>query len=103
MVLLLGVLSCHSVVWGKLWVGLILRRPWAGMFEARQCLFNVPWHGDVHLLFFVIPVNGEPNVSCARPFLGDCIVFFEGVHEVFGVLTVHTLNPEIVPQDFIEE
>ena len=95
-VLLLGVLSCHTVVWGKLWVGLISGCPWAGVFEARQCVFDVPWHGDVHLLFFVILVNGEPNVLCACPVLVDCIVFFEGFHEVFSVLPAHILNTEIV-------
>ena len=95
-VFLFGVLSCRTVVWGNMWVGLILGRPWVGMFEARQCVFNVPWHGDVHLLLFVIPVNGEPNVSCARSVLGDFIVFSEGVHEVFVVLPVHILNPKII-------
>ena len=50
-----------------MWVGLILGRPWAGMFEARQCVFNVPWHGDVDCLFFVVPDYGEPDVSFARP------------------------------------
>ena len=79
-VLFFSVLSCRTVFWGNVWVGLILGRPWAGMFEARQFVFNVPWHGDVHLMFFVISVNGEPNLSCACPILGDCIVFFEGVH-----------------------
>ena len=50
----------------------------------------------MYFLFFVIPVYGEPNVSCALTVLGDCVVFFEGVHEVFGVLPVHILDPEIV-------
>ena len=66
------------------------------MFEASQCVFNVPGHGDVHLFFFVVPVNGEPNVSCACPVMVDCIVLFEGIHEVFDVLPAHILNPEVV-------
>ena len=77
-------------------MGLVLGHPWAVMFEARQCVSNVPGHGDLNLLFFIVPVNGEPNLSCARPVLGDCIVFFEGDYEVFGVLPAHILNPEIV-------
>ena len=79
-VFLFGVFLFCTVVWGDVCVGLILGRPWAGIFEARQFIFDVPWHGDVRLLSFVIPVNGEPNVSCSRPVLGYCIVFFEGVH-----------------------
>ena len=94
--LFFGILSCHTVVWGNVWVGLILGRPWAGTFEACQCVFNVPWNGDVYFLFFVTPVYGEPNVSCALPILGECVVFFEVVHEVFGVFPVHIFNPEIV-------
>ena len=77
-------------------MGLILGRTWESMFEASQCVFDVPGHGDMHLLFFIVPVNGEPNVSCARPFLGDCIVFFEGAHEVFSVLPAHIIKPKIV-------
>ena len=50
----------------------------------------------MHLLFLVIAVNSEPNVSWAHPVLGYCIVFFESVHEVFRVLPVQILNPETV-------
>ena len=91
-----GVFLCRTVVWGDDWVGLILGRTWEDMFEARQCVFNVPWHGDVYFLFFVIPVYGETNLSFDHPLLGVCVVLFEGVHEVFSVLLVHILNPEIV-------
>ena len=63
-----------------MWVGLILGCPWAGMFEARQFVLNVPWHGDVDFLFFVVPVYGEPNAFFACPVTGDCVVLFEGVH-----------------------
>ena len=94
-VLSFALLSCRPIVWGNVWVGLILGRLWAGMFEARQCVFHVPWHGDVYFLFFVIPVYGEPNVLCARPVMGYCIVFFEGVHEVFGVLPHTYLTPKL--------
>ena len=95
-VLLFGVLSCHTVFWVNVRVGLILGCPWAGMFEARQYVFNVPWHGDVYFLFVVIPVYCEPNVLCACPVLGYFVFFLEGVHEVFGVLHVHIFNPKIV-------
>ena len=95
-VLLFSVLPFCSVVWGNVWVGLILGRPWAGMFEASQRVFNVLGHRDTHLFVFVVSVNGEPNVVCARPVMGNCIVLFVGVHEVFGVLPAHILNPKIV-------
>ena len=95
-ILFFGVFSCRTVVWGNVWVGFILGCLWEGMFEARQCVFNVPWHGDVDFLFFVIPVYGEPDVLFARPVMLDCVVFFEGVHEVFGVFSVHIFDPEIV-------
>ena len=75
-----GVLLCRTVVWGNVLVRLILGCPWAGMFEARQCVLNVPWHGDVDFLFFVVPVYGEPDVSFAGPVMGDCVVLFEDVH-----------------------
>ena len=66
------------------------------MFEARQCVFNVPWHGDVYFLFFMVAVYGEPDVSFACLVMGDCVVFFEGVHYVVGVLPVHIFDPKIV-------
>ena len=79
-VLLFVVLPCHPVVWGDVWVGLILGCPWSGMFEARQCVLNVPWNGDVDFLFLVVPFCGDPDVSFACPVMGDCVVLFEGIH-----------------------
>ena len=52
-VLYFGVLSCCTLVWVGRVGGVDLGVSVRGMFEARQCVPNIPRHGDVDFLFSV--------------------------------------------------
>ena len=54
-----------------LWFG------WFGVMKMLASLFAVPWHGEVHKAVAVVPLEGEPDVTCAIPVTGYSIVFLE--------------------------
>ena len=44
-------------------------------FEHKR-LFDVTRHGQMNLLSFGIPIQGDVNVACACPIKGNFVVLF---------------------------
>ena len=55
------------------------------MFELSEGLGDISWHGEMDLLFFVVPIQSYANVPFALPVLCDFVVLFESVFEVDSV------------------
>jgi hypothetical protein len=67
-----------------------------GVLEAFESIFDVFWHRDMHLLVWVIPLNGESTVSFALFFDQALIVFLNCFQEVFGVFFTDVFYSKIV-------
>ncbi len=50
----------------------------------------------MHLVFFVVPVQCYPNVSCSCPTACEFVIFLECVFEMLGVFLAFVFHPEVV-------
>ena len=63
------------------------------LFESSS---DVPWHGEVHLLFDVVPIKGDANVACARPVCCDFVMVFERLFEMERVFFAYVFDAKVV-------
>ena len=57
------------------------------MLEALQDFSDRVGHGDVDVVFWVVPINGESAVLAARWVDGDGVILPECIEEVGGVVS----------------
>ena len=53
--------------------------------ELEEVCFNVSWNGDVHISFYVVPLDCEAEISLPSPVLFDLVIFPEGFEQVIDV------------------
>ena len=66
------------------------------MLELLECLGDVPWHQQVYLTPFVIPVEGDPGVPLAVSFGLDFVVLLDRVLKMHCVLLADVLYAKVV-------
>jgi hypothetical protein len=66
------------------------------VLEALETIFNVFWHQEMHLLAWVIPLNGESTVSFSFFFNRALIIFLDRLQEVLGVLLTGVFDSKVV-------
>jgi hypothetical protein len=49
----------------------------------------------MHLLFFVVPVQCDPNVLCSCPIAGEFVMFLECVFEMLGMFLANVFHPKV--------
>jgi hypothetical protein len=59
-----------------------------GVNEALQCAGNVAGHREINVVFFIVPVECEANVTVASPILGTFVFLVDDGNEVVDVLFV---------------
>ena len=70
----------------KTFVGRSFRARGYGVVEALQGFSDGVGHGDVDVVFWVVPINGESVVLAARPVDGDGVILMECIDQVGGVV-----------------
>ena len=66
------------------------------MLEADEGLFHIPRHGNVDVAFFVVPMDHEPKIPCAFPFMLDGVVFSERCHDMLGVFVADVFHAKVI-------
>ena len=66
------------------------------VLKDLKCFCDVPRHGEVHLSTFIIPIEGNTDVSLAVPFCSNAVIVFQRRLEMEGMLFAEILPPEIV-------
>ena len=69
----------------KPFVWIILGEFGDGVLEALRGFANRVRHGDVDVVFWVVPIDSQSAVLSARCVDGDGVIFLEGIDEVSGV------------------
>ena len=95
-IFVVGELLFCSIFWGNMCMWLVWWSFWSWVVETGECFLYVVWHEDVDSLVFVVPIDCQANVVAAFPLVADGVVFFDGLHEVFGVFSAHVFDAEII-------
>ena len=66
------------------------------VLELFERLRHIAWHGEMYLLFLVVPVQRNANVPFSSPISGDFVVFFECLFEAEGMFFAFILDTKIV-------
>jgi len=66
------------------------------MLEALESIFNAFWHREMHLLAWIIPLDGESTVSFSFFFDQALIIFLDRLQEVLGVLLTNVFDSKVV-------
>jgi hypothetical protein len=57
---------------------------------------NVSWHAAINRAVDVIPFQGDAPVHVASPILFDCVMPFECIYQVFGIVLTGVFDAKIV-------
>ena len=77
-------------------VGRILGAFGGGLLEAFQGFSDGVGHGDVDVVFWVVPIDGQSLVLAARPVDGDGVMILECIDEVGDVVGGKEFYAEVV-------
>ncbi len=66
------------------------------MAEMDEGVFDVPWHGEMHLALGIVPIESESKVLHSFPVGVDCVVLFQYAHEILDVVLVNVLHAKVV-------
>lgn len=91
----LGVLFLRAVVDVFAREGGVLMFP-QGVVKLLECFGFVTRHREVDAAAFVIPVEGDADVTPATPIGSDFIVFLKSVEQVEGVFLAHVLDGVVI-------
>ena len=72
--------------WTDLIVRSMLRAQWGRMIELLESAIDVTFHGDVDIIFSVIPVKVEAAIEGAIPVDCEGVVILEDVDEMESVI-----------------
>ena len=65
------------------------------VFETLEEFWDVFWHGNVKMMFFVVPIQCDATVESAGPVFGIGVVFVDGVDEMVSVFFPDILHAKI--------
>ena len=80
------VLDFGTINWCEPFVGIILGAFGGGVLEEFQGFSDGVGHGDVDVVFWVVPIDGQSLVLAARPVDGDGVMILECIDEVGDVV-----------------
>ena len=66
------------------------------MVELLEDFCHISRHGEVNLLFGVVPIECNVYVTRACPIGGDSVVFFEDSEQVIHMFMTGVLDSEII-------
>ena len=67
-----------------------------GVLETFETIFDVFWHREMHLLAWIIPLDGESTVSFSFFFDQALIIFLDPLQEVLGVLLTDVFDSKVI-------
>ena len=77
-------------------VGIMLGAFGYMVLEALQGFADGVGHGDVDIVFWVVPIDGQSRVLAARWFVGDVVMLLELIKEVGGVIEGKEIDSKVV-------
>ena len=94
-ILLLGpICACRVRVW------LVLSFAGMCVLKSLSSLVAVPWHGQMDLLVWVVPCDGETEVAFPLPVVRCGIVHVECLKEVFGMFYANVLHSKVIRTEY---
>jgi len=66
------------------------------VMESQKGTFNVSWHGNVHCVVVVVPLEGETAVSGGIPIFSDLVMALEGRQKMEGIIPVGLPNIKVI-------
>jgi hypothetical protein len=69
-------------------MGLHLQFSWRDVAKSNESLLNVTWHGQMDLVYGVVPVEREAKVLRTFPISIDLVALLEYAGEMFDVFLV---------------
>jgi hypothetical protein len=67
--------------------------------ETVECLLDVPWHGDIDCYVIIIPCQVQATIDFRIPVYGDCVMCFQGLEKMFGVIGIGVFYSKIVDDE----
>ena len=67
-----------------------------GVLEALQVFADGVGHGDVDVVFWVVPIDGKSAVIAARWVDGDGVILPECIEEVGGVVGGEQFDSKVI-------
>ena len=52
------------------------------MFQTLEEFWDIFWHGNVKIMFFVVPIQCDTTVESAGPVFGTGVVSVDGVDDM---------------------
>ena len=80
-----------SHLWGEFWGAF-----GGGLLEAFQGFSDGVGHGDVDVVFWVVPIDGQSTVLASRWVDGDGVMFSERIEEVGGIVGGKKFDTKVV-------
>ena len=80
----------NALVWGE--TGLA----WTGMFKLNEQVFNVTWHTDATLTFYVVPFDINTRKFITSHVVLDPMEFLEKIKEVVEVFDSNIFYPKVI-------
>ena len=90
------VLDFGTILRCKPFVGIILGTFGDGVLEALHGFADRVGHGDVDVVFWVVPINGQSAVLAARWVDGDGVMLSERIKEVGSVVSREELDAKVI-------
>ena len=66
------------------------------MLKTLSGLVAVSWHGEIDLLVWVVPCDGESQVAFSLPVMQCGVVHIQCLKEVFGMLDADVFHSKII-------
>jgi hypothetical protein len=76
-------------------MGAVFSCCWERMLELVVCSFDVAGHGDVNVVLFIVPFDGEATVECGGPDGRDGVQAVNCLDEVVGIRFVLVFDEEV--------
>ena len=69
---------------------------WTGMFKLNEQVFNVTWHTDATLTFYVVPFDINTRKFITSHVVLDPMEFLEKIKEVVEVFDSNIFYPKVI-------
>ena len=66
------------------------------VLKSMEGFGDVAWHGDVDVLFGIVPIDGQTTIFTSCPLDGDMVGLLKGLDEMQGIIVAKVLDAEII-------
>ena len=73
------------------------------MLKMLSGLVAVSWHGDMDLLVWVVPCDGESQVAFPLPVMRCDVVHVECLKEVFGMFDANVIHSKVIHTEWKDD